>query len=169
MNHVKEARELIRTLEANRFYAQCPCCEEPILLKDAGLFYLNDFSPDAKNLYQQRLEELKEREKQLRQRRKAISQTSEVGAKAVNIGKTLERLAPCMEEFPFHRNDCRSLFDPIDYMIFEGLSTKGSVSKLLFVEIKTGGSRIKPRQREIRSLVEHKSVVWNTYDMGARK
>jgi len=93
MSLAREANEIIRTLEARRCYAQCPCCEEPILLKDASLFYLDDFSPDADKLYQQLLQDLKERKKGLRARREAISQTSEVGAKAVNIGFILERIA----------------------------------------------------------------------------
>lgn len=160
----KEAREIIRTLEQNRFYAECPCCGEPILLRDAGLFYLDDFTPDAQELYQQWLGDLKERKKALRERRKAISRTSEVGAKAVNIGFILERLAPSMKEFCFDRNDCRSLFDPIDYVVFEGLSKKGSVTKILFVDIKTGASRLVRKQREIRTLVERKRVVFDTYE-----
>ena len=37
MNLTKEAKEIIRTLEENQFYAECPCCGEPILLKGAGV------------------------------------------------------------------------------------------------------------------------------------
>jgi len=44
MSLTKDAKEIIRTLEENRFYAECPCCGEAILLKDAGLFYLDDWS-----------------------------------------------------------------------------------------------------------------------------
>jgi predicted Holliday junction resolvase-like endonuclease len=161
---IKKPREIIWTLQQNRFYAECPCCEEPILLKDAGLFYLDDFSSDARKLYQQRPEALKERGKEPRERRKAISRTSEIGARAVNIGFILERIAPSLRDFPFDRNDCRSLLDPFDYIIFEGLSKKGSVNKILFVDIKTGGSRLNTSQREIRSLVERKRVVWDTYE-----
>ena len=73
MNLSKDAREIIRTLEENRFYAECPCCGEPILLRDAGLFYLDDFSPEAEELYKQRLDELKEQDKEIRERRKRIS------------------------------------------------------------------------------------------------
>lgn len=164
MNLAKEAHEVIRTLESSRSYAQCPCCEEPILLKDAGLFYLDDFPPDAEQLHQQLLQDLKERKKGLQARREAISQTSEVGAKAVNIGFILERIAPSMEEFRFDRNDCRSLFDPIDYLIFEGLSKKGLVTKILFADIKTGGAQLGARQKEIRDLVGRKRVVWETYE-----
>ncbi len=68
-----------------------------------------------------------------------------------------------MHDFPFDRNDCRSLFDPIDYVIFEGLSKRGVVSKVLFADIKTGRARLKRNQKEIKMLVENKKVDWDTY------
>jgi predicted Holliday junction resolvase-like endonuclease len=166
MNLSKEAKGIIHTVEENRFYAECPCCGEPILLKDAGLFYLDDFSPDAEKLYQQKLAECKIREKEIREKRKKISLKSEIATETINIGFILERIAPSMKDFCFHRNDCRSLFDPIDYIIFEGLSQKNSVSKILFVEIKTGKARLNNHQKEIRSLVERKRVEWDTYQKG---
>jgi len=163
MNLAKDAREIIRSLEENRFYGECPCCGEPILLRDAGLFYLDDFPPEAEELYKQRLEGLKAQEKEIRERRKEISRESEKKTVAVNIGYILERIAPCMKDFCFEKNDCRSLFDPIDYVIFEGLTRKGAVSKVLFVDIKTGKAPLTGRQREIRDLVEGKKVTWDTY------
>jgi predicted Holliday junction resolvase-like endonuclease len=162
MNLTKEAKEIIRTLEENNFYVECPCCGKPILLKDAGLFYLDDFSPDAEKLYQQKLAECKIREKEIREKRKKISQKSEVSTEAINIGFILERIAPLLDDFRFDRNDCRSLFDPIDYIIFEGLSKRNSVSRILFIEIKTGKARLNDHQKEIRSLIERKQVTWDT-------
>ena len=169
MNLTKEAKEIIRTLEENRFYAECPCCGEAVLLKDAGLFYLDDFSPQAEELYKQRMGEIKEGEKELRERRKSIPRISEAKTTAVNIGFILERIAPSMKEFRFDRNDCRSLFDPIDYVIFEGLNKRGSVSKILFTDIKTGKAVLTKKQKEIRDLVETKKVIWDTYPTEADK
>jgi predicted Holliday junction resolvase-like endonuclease len=166
MNLAKEAKEIIRTLEENNFYVQCPCCGEPILLKDTGLFYLDDFSPEAEKLYQEKLRECKIREKEIREERKAISRRSETATTTINIGFILERIAPTMKDFRFERNDCRSLFDPIDYIIFEGLSKKNSVTKILFAEIKTGKARLNEHQKEIRNLVERKQVTWDTYKKG---
>ena len=167
MNLTKEAKEIIRTLEENNFYVECPCCGEPILLKDAGLFYLDDFSPDAEKLYQQKLQECKIREKEIREERKAISRRSETATTTINIGFILERIAPSMEGFPFNHNDCRSLFEPIDYVIFEGLNKKNSVSKILFTEIKTGKANLTNKEKQIRNLVEKKQVIWDTYKKGA--
>ncbi len=168
MNLTKEAKEIIRTLEENQFYAECPCCGEPVLLKDAGLFYLDDFSPEAEKLYQEKLQECKVREKEIREERKAISRRSEKTTTSVNIGFILERIAPSMKSFPFNHNDCRSLFEPIDYIIFEGLNKKDSVSKILFTEIKTGDAKLTKKEKEIRNLVEKKQVAWETYKKGAK-
>ena len=169
MKQNKEAQDVIRTLESGDVYIQCPCCDLPIKAKDAGLFYLDDLTPDAQKLYEQQQKESKEREKSLKEIRKTISQKSEVGAKAVNIGFILERLAPAMPGFRFERNDCRSLFDPIDYVIFEGLSKKGAVSRIIFSDIKTGAAKLSKKQKEIKTLVEKKKIGWDTYRPGDGK
>jgi predicted Holliday junction resolvase-like endonuclease len=163
MREKDKAKKIIRTLNDRGFYAECPCCEEPVRLSNCGLFYLDHFTPEAKGIYDALQAELRTRATQLKKHRKQITETSEVGAKAVNIGFILERLAPSMSAFRFHRNDCRSLFDPIDYLIFEGLSKTGAVSRIFFADIKTGGSSLKPHQKEIRSLVESKKVALETY------
>ena len=142
----------------------CPCCRERFALEDTGLFYLDDFSPPAEELYTEKICELKDRRIKLKEKKQKISKTSKVGAKAVNIGLILERLAPCMATFPFERNDCRSLFDPIDYIIFEGLEKEGKVKKIIFTDIKTGRANLTGNQPEIKSLVENKQVLWETYN-----
>ena len=164
MKHAQEAQAVIRELAENGFYAVCPCCGEPVLLKHAGLFYLDDFTPEAEDLYRQKLEAIKARRAEIREQRQGISRSSEVGAAAVNIGFILERIAPSLKDFRFNQNDCRALFDPIDYLIFEGMSSKGAVSKILFVDIKTGSAKLTAKQKEIRSLVERKKIVWDTYE-----
>ena len=159
----KGAEEIIRMLQTKGFYAECPCCDEPISLKEAELFYLDDFTEKSSELYQARLMELKQIAEELKKRRKAISVKSEIGARAVNIGFILERIAPSMKAFPFKHNDCRSLFDPIDYLIFEGLSSTGAVTKIIFADIKTGSARLTNVQKDIKELIGKKKVSWDTY------
>jgi predicted Holliday junction resolvase-like endonuclease len=159
----KEGNNLINSLNKGSFYAECPCCRESFALKDTGLFYLDDFSSEAEELYNKKICELKDRRKELRERRQKISKTSKVVAKRVNIGKILERIVPCMRTFPFERNDCRSLFDPIDYIIFDGLRKSGKVERIIFTDIKTGRARLTGNQPEIKRLVENKQVFWETY------
>jgi predicted Holliday junction resolvase-like endonuclease len=159
----RKARGIIRTLQEKGFYAECPCCGEPVRLRDCGLFYLDEFTPEAEEIYNQLTDDLAERKREMSKRKEQISTRSELGAKAVNIGFILERLAPSMSAFRFARNDCRSLFDPIDYVIFEGLSESGAVNNIVFADIKTGAAILKPHQREIRSLVQTCKVQLETY------
>ena len=63
----------------------------------------------------------------------------------------------------FEPGDCRSLFDPIDYVIFEGLSKKRKVERIIFTDIKTGSARLKTNQKEIKELVEKKKVNFDLY------
>ena len=79
------------------------------------------------------------------------------------MGFILERLAPVLAEFPFDKNDCRSLFDPIDYVIFEGLQKTGKVQKIFFVDIKSGKAKLKPNQKAIKQMIEQKKVEFKNY------
>ncbi len=163
MTNESKAKQFIRSLENDGFYAECPACEETVRLRECGLFHLNSFPDVAREVFDGLKGEQRERADELTARRKSICATSEIGAQSVNMGLILERLAPCMESFRFEKSDCRSLFDPIDYIVFEGLSTKGVVSKILFMEIKTGGASLKPSQKQIRSLVQSKKVSLAVY------
>lgn len=160
----QEAQQLIKSLEDNRFYTECPCgCGNEILLKDAGLFYLDDFNDIGMEAYKKMLEDIKTQKKELKMREKQMSAKSEIAAQSVNIGFIMERLAPTLKSFPFEHYDCRSLFDPIDYVIFEGLHKKGAVSRIIFTDIKTGNARLKSSQKEIKELVNNKKVNMRVY------
>lgn len=158
-----EAKQIIETLSQNRFRAECPCCGDPIDLSKAGLFFLDDFSEAAEQVYDARRADLTERKAELSERRRKLASVSEKLAASVNIGCVLERLAPSMPSFPYNRNDCRSLFEPIDYVIFHGLTAAGAVDRIVFADVKTGSARLSLRQKAIRGLVESGDVEWSTY------
>ena len=159
----QEINNILEELNNGKFHVECPSCYEEVNLKEAGLFYLDQFSKEAKLVYKMMLEGQKERRAALKERKANIPKKSEVGAKAVNLGFLLERLAPTLDGFTFNKNDCRSMFDPIDYVIFEGLSEKQKVDKILFVDIKSGNARLSAKQKKIKAAVEEKQVEFKTY------
>ncbi len=156
-------QEIIDTLHKGGFYTECPCCEEEISLKQTGLFDNENFSDKALAIYESQLALIKDRKNKLKKLREIGTMRSEAGAKSTNIGFILERLAPTMKHFRFNHNDCRSLFDPIDYVIFEGLSATGRISKIFFVDIKTGAARLSRRQKEIKSVITEQWVSFKKY------
>lgn len=159
----KQASELISALEEGGFVATCNSCGEQFKLKNAGLFYLGEFTPEAEEKYKQMLIEQKERRTDLQKEKKKIPERSEKAAVASNIGKTLEKVAPILPSFNFKKNDCRAMFDPIDYIIFEGLSEKGEVQRIIFVDVKTGRGTLNSRQKSIKAQIEKKRVEFLPY------
>jgi len=155
--------EIIAALKKGHFFIECPDTGADVALSRAPLFDQDNFTEEALAYYQEQLAFIQEEKHRLKALKSAGSTKSETGAQAVNIGFILERLAPTLDSFPFSHHDCRSLFDPIDYVIFEGLSQKGRVDKIIFTDIKTGKARLNLRQREIRSVIEEKNLTFKKY------
>jgi predicted Holliday junction resolvase-like endonuclease len=154
---------IIQNLKKGNFFIECPETMEDVALKGTALFDNDNFTEEALAHYQEQLTFIQEEKRRLKKIREVGTSKSETGALAVNIGFILERLAPTLDTFPYNHNDCRSLFDPIDYVIFEGLSKKGRVEKIIFTDIKTGRARLKPRQKEIKSAIETKKLFLKKY------
>ena len=157
-----EIKNLIGFLEKNNFYAACPCGDS-FKLKEANLFALDEFNPEAEELYKAMKAEIAARRAELKALEKKGPERSENTSKSVNLGFIFERIAPTLPSFPFDKNDCRSMFDPIDYVIFEGLHKKGKVNTLFFVDIKSGEARLNKTQKQIKEIVENKKVTFRLY------
>jgi predicted Holliday junction resolvase-like endonuclease len=78
---------------------------------------------------------------------------------AVTAGKVHEQLLPYLPAFPYNPKDVRFLGSPVDLVVFDGLA-EGRLRRIVFVEVKTGGSTLTARERWIREIVEHREVEW---------
>lgn len=81
-------------------------------------------------------------------------------------GKIAEQMAPVMPEFGFCPADARFIGSPVDYVIFDGLTTvadeNGSGIRIVFMDVKKGNSSLTRVQRVIKKAVEEKAVSWKT-------
>lgn len=159
----KQHQELIAFLQKNNFKADCSQCGSAFPLKDAVLFPIDEFTPEAKEKMLEIKAAIKHRKQELQQLTAKKKQKTENTTQSVNMGFMLERLAPALEEFRFNKNDCRSLFDPIDYVIFEGLHKNGKVQKIFFIDIKSGAAKLKKNQKAIKAKIEEKKVQFKLY------
>ncbi|MGV8131133.1 MAG: Holliday junction resolvase-like protein [Candidatus Pacearchaeota archaeon] len=70
-------------------------------------------------------------------------------------GHITEKLAPLTAEFKYDPRDAIFLGMPIDYLIFTD-------NEVVFLEIKSGNSKLTGKQRVIKKLIEEKKVKWDT-------
>ena len=148
--------KLIRDLKtAKTLLAECPLCRDRFPLSDATLFDgLGSMPPDVKPLCDVKLEELKERFDKLKAKMTRATEGAEKKAIEVGIGKVVEKIVPNWKAFSFEPPDCRPLFEPIDYIVFDGMTKRQEVESIVFMDIKTGKSRLSKNEKLIREAVE---------------
>lgn len=78
---------------------------------------------------------------------------------AVTAGKVHEQLIPYLPAFPYNPKDVRFLGSPIDLVVFDGLA-EGRVRRIVFLEVKTGGSGLTSRERRVRDVIQAREVEW---------
>ena len=72
-----------------------------------------------------------------------------VRSQAITAGKVQEQLLPYFPDFPYNPKDVRFLGSPTDLIVFDGLAS-GEVKRVVFLEVKTGGSCLTARERSVR-------------------
>jgi predicted Holliday junction resolvase-like endonuclease len=146
-------------------FIRCPCCDDEFRASKAVLFDATKrLPPEAlANLETQRAE-LAEEKARLDKRKQGIEKT-EKAAESVNIGKVVEKIATTLQGFPAAPADCRSLFEPIDLIVFDGLAKSGRVDAIRFVEVKSGGSKLNDHQKQIRDAIQEGRVEFAVEDM----
>lgn len=96
-------------------------------------------------------------DKRIRARINQIRGDAIAKSRASQLGKTLEKIAPMFPGFGHFPYDVRPIFDPIDFVIFDGYF-HGDVTDIVFVEFKTGQSRQSSIQSSIRKAIEKKRI-----------
>lgn len=154
--------DIIKKLKESNLYAECSCGGE-FKLSDGILFDgTKPFPEEAKEAQKAYKEELKEREEELKKRKKLATEKAQITTKSVNVGKNLEKVLPTLKKFKWELPDCRFLADPIDLLIFTGLS-RNKIDSISFIEVKSGGARLNPHQKSIKEAVEDKKVSYKVF------
>jgi len=68
-----------------------------------------------------------------------------------------EKLAPILPNFPYNYKDLTFLGKWVDYVVFDGLS-EWQLRQVVFLEIKSGGSRLNKNEQQIKNIVGARRV-----------
>jgi predicted Holliday junction resolvase-like endonuclease len=87
-------------------------------------------------------------------------------SRAVNAGLITQDIAPLLPDWPFALKDTRPVGAPLDFIVFDGMEND-AVQRIVFVEVKSGGSRVSARQRQIMKAIEEGRVAYHVYTPGS--
>lgn len=84
-------------------------------------------------------------------------------SKAVLGGQMAEQVAPFLPDFPCNPADVRFVGKPVDFIAFPGAAEDKPVREVVLIEVKTGGSKLSEREKQIKDAVEHGRVRYVEY------
>jgi len=158
-----DVSRMIQNLKRSKFIAECPHCGDEFLLSKSLLFDgRQKFPTKAEARRLELLEELKERATNLLERQKRAKTKSEKTAISVGIGKIIEKILPVHKNFELTPADCRFLAEPIDMIVFDGVS-ENKIKSITFLDVKTGKASLNTHQKQIRDAVLDQDVKWRYF------
>jgi len=149
----------IKDLKNSNLVVECKCGGE-FKLSDAVLFDgVGKFPIEALEKRKEMEQALKEWAETIKIKKKRATVGAEKTATAVGVGKNLEKVIPTLKNFHLQLTDCRFLADPIDLMVFNGITTN-KVHSLSFIEVKSGKATLNSNQKAVKAAVEDKNVSY---------
>jgi predicted Holliday junction resolvase-like endonuclease len=85
-------------------------------------------------------------------------------SRAVIGGQFSEQLAPYLPGFSYRPTEAKFLGKPVDFIIFEGLDDQ-NISGVVFVEVKSGSSRLNATEKSLREAIAAGKVRFETYSI----
>ena len=146
-----------------RLYGLCPCCGELFRLSEAAIFVS---TPPPKTDF----DKLREEEDKLEaamSRFEGIEEGVREGARAKGKAAAKSRLAAIAPFFTAKKidpNDVKVLFDPILYLVFQGM-TDGACKQLQFVDPPPDTPERVKLHRTLTSALRAGSVEWRTLEV----
>jgi predicted Holliday junction resolvase-like endonuclease len=72
-------------------------------------------------------------------------------------------MAPLLPDFGFNPRDARFIGNPIDYVVFDGLS-EGQLRRIVFLEVKTGGG-LNANEKQVKAVVDARAIEWRKHQL----
>lgn len=105
-----------------------------------------------------------ELEKWKKENEKEIRKASSMKSRSNLRGLLAENIAPFLIGFELEPRDARFLGNPVDFIVFDGLTEGKKDIKVHFVEVKTGKSSLSKRQKTIKNAIQNNEVYWSVYN-----
>ena len=105
------------------------------------------------------IEDIEEMKRLFKESEKTIRQKSVSSSRRTLVGKFIEKFVPFLSKIPFLPADMHFLGQPVDYIVFEGLG-ENKIKRVTFLEVKTGKSKLTPREKSLKDTIESRRVRW---------
>ena len=97
-----------------------------------------------------------------------IRETAIKQSRAVLSGQCSEQIPPYRPDSPYKPTEARFIGKPVDFIVFKGMDEK-KIEEVVFVEVKTGKSKLNDVEKSLKNTVEDKKISWDEYRIDENK
>jgi predicted Holliday junction resolvase-like endonuclease len=135
----------------------CPCCGELVRASELHLSVHGKAPKTWLDDYEAELARLADREAEFE------ATAEEIREKAIERGRSrvVERACSCLDSsiarFKYNPYDIKAIFNPVDFVVFDGLNAGGELNDITFL---SKGKRGDPLQKSVAKTVKNGSYSW---------
>lgn len=160
---MREANTFISIFKAQRnIFGLCPLCGGIFRLSDTKISYRRKFPIDWYDKLLAEGEKIDENERTLEEELKDIRKKATERARRVLLPKLLRKVDPLFTSLGYFPQDVKAIFDPIDFVIFDGMNRAEEVKRIVFMDQQTENRGQRIIQKSIEKTIEKERYEWET-------
>lgn len=166
---MKGSSTFIGLFKAQRnIFGLCPLCGEIFRLSEIKISYKRKFPIDWYDNLLAEGEKLDEREINLEEKLKIIREKATERARRVLLPKLLRKVDPLFTSLGYFPQDAKAIFDPIDFVVFDGMNRDENVRRIVFMDHQTENRDQRIIQKSIEKTIEKERYEWETIRISSK-
>lgn len=166
---MKGASTFIGFFKAQRnIFGLCPLCGEIFRLSDIKISYRRKFLMDWHDQLGAKEEKISDKEAKLVETLRVIREKATEHARRVLLPKLLRRVDPLFTSLGYFPQDAKAIFDPIDFVIFDGMNRDENVRRIVFMDHETENRDQRIIQKSIEKTIEKERYEWETIRISSK-
>jgi predicted Holliday junction resolvase-like endonuclease len=155
------ASSFVGLFKAQRgIFGICPRCGELFRLSDMKISYMRKFPVDWYDKIALKEEKIEDKEMKLEEALREIKEKATEHARKVLLPRLLRKVDPVFTSLGYYPQDVKAIFDPIDFIIFDGMNRAENVRRIVFMDHQTEDSWQLKIQKSVETTIEKGRYCW---------
>jgi predicted Holliday junction resolvase-like endonuclease len=147
--------------EQRHIFGSCPHCQAVFRLSNAKVSY-SAYKPDWMDKIEDQNAKEVEKLAVFQEESKKLREQAIARERKTKLPKLLNKAVPMFASRKLFPQDVKTLFDPIDFVVFDGMNNEDLVKRVLLMDNKAETSREKALHQSIQETIDSKALTWKT-------
>jgi len=149
-------------------FGTCPSCGEIFRLSDIKISYQRRFPTDWHDKLLAKDERISDKEDELEEKLAEIREKATEHARKVLLPQLLRKVDPIFTKLGYFPQDVKAIFDPIDFVVFDGMNRTEKVKRIVFMDHETEDTGQRAIQKSIERTIGEERYGWETIRISSK-